>query len=119
MLGATNRVDMLDAALLRPGRFDEVLAVLPPDEAAREQILRIHTKGMPLDLGVHLGGLAGAPTAGWSGAQLASLCREAAMGALRESLAGAPGAASRAAATPEVSQRHLEAALARVHAGSC
>src|SRR4030043_1282086 len=48
IIGATNRPDMLDPAILRPGRFDKILLISAPDESGRRQILGIHTKGMPL-----------------------------------------------------------------------
>lgn len=54
VVGATNRPDMLDAALMRPGRFDQAVYVPPPDEAARNEILKIHTKQMPLAVDVDL-----------------------------------------------------------------
>jgi transitional endoplasmic reticulum ATPase len=54
VVGATNRPDMLDAALLRPGRFDRLVYVPPPDELARLEILKIHTKSMPLSQDVDL-----------------------------------------------------------------
>jgi transitional endoplasmic reticulum ATPase len=60
VLGATNRPGALDAALLRPGRFDAVLYVPPPDEAGRRQALQVHTRAMPLAADVDLAGLAGA-----------------------------------------------------------
>lgn len=58
VVGATNRPDMLDAALMRPGRFDQAVYVPPPDEAARVEILKIHTKQMPLDVDVDLRAIA-------------------------------------------------------------
>jgi len=85
VLGATNRPDLLDPAILRPGRFDKVIYVPPPDEKSRYQILKIYTKKMPLALDVSLRDLA-ARTEWYSGADLAALCREAAMNALRRSL---------------------------------
>jgi len=85
VLGATNRPDLLDPAILRPGRFDKVIYVPPPDEKSRYQILKIYTKRMPLAPDVSLRDLA-ARTEWYSGADLAALCREAAMNALRRSL---------------------------------
>jgi len=82
IVGATNRPDMLDPSLLRPGRFDRLVLVPLPDKDARAEILRVHTKGMPLR-GVNLEELA-RKTEGFSGADIESLCREAAMAALRE-----------------------------------
>ena len=85
VLGATNRPDLLDPAILRPGRFDRVIYVPPPDEKSRYQILRIYTKKMPLAPDVSLRELA-ARTEWYSGADLAALCREAAINALRRNL---------------------------------
>ena len=85
VIGATNRLDTIDAALLRPGRFDELIHVPLPDGAGRAEVLRVHTRTMPLAPAVHLDSLA-ARCEAWSGAQLAGMCREAAMQALRENL---------------------------------
>ncbi len=82
VIGATNRPDMIDEALLRAGRFDKVIEIGMPDEKARLQILKIHTKKMPLK-GVKLEELA-KKTEGFSGADLENLCREAGMMAIRE-----------------------------------
>src|SRR2546423_9249439 len=82
VLAATNRPDVLDQALLRPGRFDRQVVVEPPDRRGREAILRIHTRGIPLAPGVDLGALAQA-TPGMSGADLANLANEAALTAAR------------------------------------
>jgi cell division protease FtsH len=82
LLAATNRPDVLDPALLRPGRFDREVVVPPPDRRGREGILRIHTRHLPLAEGVDLDRLARTAT-GLSGAELANLCNEAALGAAR------------------------------------
>jgi transitional endoplasmic reticulum ATPase len=83
VIGATNRPDILDPALLRPGRFDRLVYVPPPDRAARLEILKVHTRRMPLAEDVDLERIADA-TEGYTGADLAALCREAAILALRE-----------------------------------
>ncbi len=83
VIGATNRPDMLDSAMMRPGRFDRIVYVDVPGKEGREQILKIHTKKMPLDKDVNLKKIAD-DTEGYTGADLQSLCREAAMLALRE-----------------------------------
>ncbi|OGS46735.1 MAG: ATPase [Euryarchaeota archaeon RBG_16_67_27] len=83
IIGATNRPDMIDPALLRSGRFDRILLVPAPDKAARLEILKVHTKEMPLE-GVDLEELA-VELDGYTGADIEGLCREAAMIALRES----------------------------------
>ena len=82
VIAATNRPEVLDPALLRPGRFDRRMAVQPPDRLGRELILEVHTRGMPLDPGVDLGGVA-ATTPGMVGADLAGLANEAALLAAR------------------------------------
>jgi cell division protease FtsH len=83
VIAATNRPDVLDSALLRPGRFDRQVTVGYPDRTGREAILRIHTKGIPLSPDVDLATLARA-TAGFSGADLANLANEAALMAARQ-----------------------------------
>jgi cell division protease FtsH len=82
VLGATNRPDVLDSALLRPGRFDRRVAVQPPDSQGREMILRVHTRSVPLADDVDLAQLA-QTTPGMVGADLANLVNEAALLAAR------------------------------------
>ncbi len=82
VLGATNRPEILDPALLRPGRFDRRVAVQPPDRPGREAILRVHTRSVPLSREVNLGALASS-TPGMVGADLANLVNEAALLAAR------------------------------------
>jgi cell division protease FtsH len=82
VLGATNRPEILDQALLRPGRFDRRVTVSPPDRAGREAILRVHTRSVPLADGVDLAALASS-TPGMVGADLANLVNEAALLAAR------------------------------------
>jgi len=81
VLAATNKPEILDPALMRPGRFDRLIYIPPPDENARLQILKVHTRNMPLD-NVNLDEIA-KNTNGYSGADLEALCREAAINALR------------------------------------
>ncbi len=102
VLAATNRPDILDPALLRPGRFDRVIYVPPPDKEARKQILKIHTKKVPLANDVDLDRLADLME-GYTGADLATLVREAALLKLREKLEPGP-----------VEWRHFEQALKKV-----
>jgi transitional endoplasmic reticulum ATPase len=85
VLAATNRKDLIDAAILRPGRFDFVLEFPTPDAKARQEIFGIHTKGKPMTSDVDLGVLA-EETDGLSGAEIEVICREAAMLAIRESI---------------------------------
>jgi cell division protease FtsH len=82
VIAATNRPDVLDQALLRPGRFDRRVAVQPPDRAGREAILRVHARGVPLALDVDLARIA-ATTSGMVGADLANLVNEATLTAAR------------------------------------
>jgi cell division protease FtsH len=82
VLAATNRPEVLDPALLRPGRFDRRIAVQPPDKNGRAEILRIHTRSVPLAAGVDLARVA-ASTPGATGADLALLVNEAALFAAR------------------------------------
>jgi hypothetical protein len=84
IIAATNRPDMIDPALLRPGRIDRLVLVPAPDLKTRLEILKIHTKNMPLK-DVDLKELA-TKTEGFSGADIEALCREAAMFALRENI---------------------------------
>ncbi|AUG46366.1 peptidase [Haloarcula taiwanensis] len=83
IIAATNRFDMLDRAILRPGRFDRLIEVPNPDREGRERILEIHTEEMNLDDDVDLGAFA-TETDGLSGAELASLATEAGMFAIRD-----------------------------------
>ena len=82
VMAATNRHDVLDPALLRPGRFDRQVTVGLPDKKGRLEILKIHTRGKPLDGNVNLDDLAKG-TIGFSGADLSNLCNEAALNAAR------------------------------------
>ena len=102
VIGATNRPDMLDPGLLRPGRFDKVLLVGAPKEEGRHQILKIHTKNMPLAEDIVLKDLA-KKTTGFTGADLEAFVREAAMIALRESKE-----------TKQVKNKHFNEALKKI-----
>jgi len=104
VLAATNRVDILDKALLRPGRFDRHITVSPPDRAGREAILRVHTRQTPLDEDVQLERLARLTT-GMTGADLANLVNEAALSAARQN-------------RDTVNHECFEQALARVQLGA-
>jgi cell division protease FtsH len=78
VMGASNRIQDLDQALLRPGRFDRQMLVPPPDLKGREQILQVHTRSKPLGPGVDLTAIA-KQTSGLTGAELANICNEAAI----------------------------------------
>jgi transitional endoplasmic reticulum ATPase len=85
VMGATNRPDSIDPALRRPGRFDREIEVAVPNSEARQEIIQIHTRGMPLAADVHLHDLA-SDLHGYTGADIRALCREAAIKALRKYL---------------------------------
>ncbi|HET8719429.1 MAG TPA: CDC48 family AAA ATPase [Candidatus Nitrosotenuis sp.] len=82
IIGATNRLDIVDDALLRPGRFDRIIEVPKPDSKGREHIFQIHTKKKPLDVSVNLKKLV-EDTDGFSGAEIAAVCDRAAIAALK------------------------------------
>jgi transitional endoplasmic reticulum ATPase len=110
-LATTNRPDILDPALLRPGRFDVQIEVTAPDVATRRAILEVHTRQQPLADDVDLDVLA-AETGGCMGADLAGICREAGMEAIRRLIAQAKGKAPDVSRL-RVTQPDLYAALAR------
>ncbi|MCS7097914.1 MAG: CDC48 family AAA ATPase [Candidatus Methanomethyliaceae archaeon] len=99
VIAATNRPDMLDPALLRPGRFDRLVYVPLPDKKAREEIFKVHTRKMPLAEDVNFSVLS-EKTEGYTGADIEAICREAALNALREEMK-----------PKKVEMRHFEAAL--------
>ena len=105
VIAATNRPDIIDPALLRPGRFDKILLTTPPDKKSREKILEIHTikRKMPLSEDVSLSKLA-EQTPGFVGADIEALCREAALLALRENIDA-----------KEVGKKHFDEALKKVN----
>ncbi len=83
IVAATNRPDIIDPALLRPGRFDRIVYIPPPDENARFEIFKVHTKNMPLADDVNIKELA-SKTEGYTGADIENLCRESGMMAIRD-----------------------------------
>ena len=85
VLGATNRPDSIDPALRRPGRFDREFEISVPNEDGRLEVLLIHTRGMPVDEEIDLKDLA-SELHGYTGADIKSLCREAAMKSIRRYL---------------------------------
>ena len=103
VMGASNRLNDLDPALLRPGRSDRQVLVGPPDLKGREDILRVHTRSKPLAADVDLGRIA-RQTAGLTGADLANICNEAAIFAARHGV-------------QHIRAREFDAALERVVAG--
>jgi len=116
VLAATNRKDSLDPALLRPGRLERHVEVPLPGEAARREILAVHARDTPLAADVDLDAVA-AETAGFSGAQLEALVRDAALRAVRE-VAGTvdPSEAGEHADRVAVTREHVNAALAALRA---
>ena len=103
IIGATNRPDMLDTALLRPGRFDRIILTSVPDFQSRLEIFKVHTASMPLK-DVDIEELS-AKTEGYVGADIEAVCREAAILALRESIS-----------SKIVTMKHFEDALKKVPA---
>ncbi|MFQ6071228.1 MAG: AAA family ATPase, partial [Methanosarcinales archaeon] len=101
ILAATNRPDILDSALLRPGRFDRLIYVPSPDEKARLEIFKVHTRNMPLK-GVDIKKLAKI-TEGYSGADIEALVREAALYSLRENIK-----------SKEVNSKHFDKAIKKI-----
>ncbi|HLD02780.1 MAG TPA: CDC48 family AAA ATPase, partial [Candidatus Nanoarchaeia archaeon] len=83
IIAATNRPDIVDTALLRPGRFDRIILTPTPDEKGRMEILKVHTKGMPLSKNIKLEEI-GKKMEGYVGADIEGVCRESAIFALRE-----------------------------------
>ncbi len=108
VLAATNRMDMLDPALLRPGRFDLILTVGLPGEADRREILKVHINGVPLAEDVDLEELA-VKTVGFSGADLKNLCRLASLQAIREYVEA--GGANTGADDFIICRKHFQGAL--------
>jgi transitional endoplasmic reticulum ATPase len=85
VLGATNRIDLLDPALLRPGRFDEIVEIPTPDRNARRAIFDVHLRNKPVAKTIDLDQLI-EQTEGWNGAEIASICHRAALSALRQAV---------------------------------
>ena len=104
VIAGTNRPDILDPALLRAGRFDRLLLISPPNKQSRLEILKIHTKDMPLTKDVDLDKIA-EKTNGYVGSDVETVCREAGILALREDIKA-----------KEVTKKHFEEALNKVKA---
>ena len=107
VIGATNRPDIIDEALLRPGRFDRILQVPVPDREARKHIFQIHTKKKPLESDVNLDKLV-EMTEGMTGADIAALVNAAAMSAIKEHVRQRNGSKLR------ISMRHFETAMNKI-----
>ena len=115
IIAATNRPDIIDSALLRPGRFDRLLFVPPPDLEARRQIFKIHTRKTPLAEDVNLDELA-KRTDGYTGADIASVANTAVMLSLREHISKSkdPEDAKKRAKGLKVAKRHYDEALQKI-----
>ena len=115
VIAATNRPDMVDTALLRPGRLDRLLYIPAPDEASRLKIFEIHAKGKPLAADVDLGQLA-RDSKDYVGADIEAVCREAAMLAIREYITPnmSPEEARKNAGTIQIRMKHFQEALKKV-----
>ncbi|MFH1420923.1 MAG: CDC48 family AAA ATPase [Candidatus Aenigmatarchaeota archaeon] len=86
VIGATNRPDLVDSAIMRPGRLDRQILIPTPDEISRREIFKVHTKNMPLSKDINLEEMAKL-TSGYSGADIEAVCREAALNAMRLNMA--------------------------------
>jgi transitional endoplasmic reticulum ATPase len=117
VLAATNRLDRVDTALLRPGRFDSLIELEAPDKQSRLAILNVHARRMPLAPDVDLKAIA-SEGEGLSGADLEAICREAAYGAIREAVAAEGKGKSKskaiAASSMKVRMEHFREGLARI-----
>jgi len=115
IVGATNRPDIVDPALLRPGRFDRLIYITPPDADGREKIFRIHLAEKPLADDVDIRELA-QMTEGYVGADIESICREASMLALREFIEPGMDRESVKSRVDDlvIKKNHLERAIGRI-----
>jgi transitional endoplasmic reticulum ATPase len=114
VLGATNRPDMLDPAVLRPGRFDEIIEIPLPEKTDREAIFKVHLRGKPVEAAVDQEELA-ARTGGFSSAEIASICNRAALTAVRRAVKAAEEAKENAS-RPAITREDLESAVEEVAA---
>ncbi|MCJ7562411.1 MAG: CDC48 family AAA ATPase, partial [Thermoplasmata archaeon] len=113
VIAATNRPDIIDPALLRPGRFDRMVYIGPPDLAARKEIMRIHTKGKPLDDDVDLDKLA-SKMENYTGAEISAVCNEAVMLAIRDYVLEGSGLDEEKMKGRKVGMKYFEAAMENV-----
>ena len=116
VLGATNRPDMVDPSLLRPGRFDRIILVPNPDSQTRAKILEIHARGKPIDQDVNIQKIAETMTEGFSGADTAAIVNTAISLVLHEYLAKypTPEEAAKHTAEAHVMMRHFEEAVKKI-----
>lgn len=113
ILGATNRVDLIDPALIRPGRFDHIIHLGLPDEEGREAIFRIHTGGRPLEKGINLRGLS-RETEGKSGAEIESICRQAVTLAVRSFIERYGDEANEKSGSLVIRKEHFDEAVSMI-----
>ena len=113
VIAATNRMDLVDTALLRPGRFDRHIYIAPPDLATRKAILEIHTRKKPIAKDVDLDEIA-RRTDKYTGAELAAVCNEASMLAIREYALKFPKLDESSLKKVSIEKRHFDAAMKRI-----
>jgi len=116
VIAATNRPDIIDPGLLRPGRFDRLVFVPPPDLEARKEILRIHTKGKPIADDVKLDELA-KKMDGFTGADIAAVCNEAVMLAIRDIVISGKDLDDKELEKRKVGMKYFEAAMSHLEPG--
>jgi transitional endoplasmic reticulum ATPase len=113
IIGATNRADMIDPAILRPGRFDRLIYIPEPDHDARKEIFKIHTRGKPLSKNVKIDKLA-KDTEGFSGADIAAVCNEAVMLSIREYVSSGGTDKAEKIKSNKISMKHFQKAIEKV-----
>ncbi|TLZ81997.1 MAG: AAA family ATPase, partial [Methanobacteriota archaeon] len=113
VIAATNRMDLVDTALLRPGRFDRHIYIAPPDLATRKAILEIHTRKKPIAKDVDLDDIA-RRTDKYTGAELAAVANEASMLAIREYALKFPKLDESSLKKVSIEKRHFDAAMKRI-----
>jgi len=116
VLGATNRLDMMDPAVLRPGRFDVIVEIPLADEADRQEIFAVHLRGKPLAKGVSSKQLA-ARSEGLSGAEIAGVCNQAALAGVRRAVAAELAHEGKGSAKVLILPADLEEALEEMLGG--
>ncbi|HEC75883.1 MAG TPA: AAA family ATPase [Thermoplasmatales archaeon] len=113
VIAATNRPDIIDPALLRPGRFDRLIYIPPPDKEARKEIFKIHTKKKPLAKDVNIEEFA-EKTEGYTGADIAAICNEAVMASIREYIQKSKEFKKEDMKKLKIRKKHFEEALKNV-----
>jgi len=113
IIAATNRPDIIDSALLRPGRFDKLIAIQTPDVEARKEIFKIHSAEKPLAANVDLEKLA-KHTEGYTGADIAAICNEAVMASIREYISTGNPLDKKHLEKLQVQKKHFDAALEKI-----